>query len=192
MAISNTTFTKALLSKIQRGIGVTSIVPCVDGGQTFSATTFADAGKIYSIEGSFAIDWPEPDVTVVRIDQNLKQILMNVENGDITFSANYPTTAAAAINELFNIESASVSITSADGVSYSGVGISLDPKTTEVSLLVEDEAASGSIAFARIAMTARFAYDSDNRLWYIALSGRVLENLTDGQPDVVVSEVATA
>lgn len=188
MAINKSTFTKDLLAKLMRGIAKTSIAPVVDGSVTFSSTTFSNAGQIYSIEDSLAIEWSEPSITEVRVDQGLQTIAMDVEKGDITFSANYPTMASAALSELFKVSGSSVTITSADGVSYTGTGIFLEPKTTEVSVLIEDMNEQFSIAFARVSLTARLAYDNDTRVWYIGLDGRVLNNLATNQPDAVVSE----
>ena len=48
-----------------------------------------------------------------------------------------------------------------------------------------------SITMARVSLTARLAYDADNKLWYIGLNGRVLTNLAANQPDVVVAEKKT-
>lgn len=191
MAISKSTFTKDLLAKLMRGIAKTSIAPVTDGSVTFSSSTFANAGQIFSIEDSLSIEWSEPTITEVRVDQGLQTIAMDIEKGDITFSANYPTVASAAISELFKCSSGAVSITSADGVAYSGTGVFLEPKTTEVSVLIEDMNEEYSIAFARVSLTARLAYDNDTKVWYIGLDGRVLNNLADGQPDAVVSEKVT-
>ena len=116
MAISKSTFTKDLLAKLMRGIAKTSIAPVTDGSVTFSSSTFANAGQIFSIEDSLSIEWSEPTITEVRVDQGLQTIAMDIEKGDITFSANYPTVASAAISELFKCSSGAVSITSADGV----------------------------------------------------------------------------
>lgn len=188
MAISKSTLTKDLLSKLMRGIAKTSVAPVTDGSVTFSSSTFSDAGQIFSIEDSLSIEWSEPNITEVRVDQGLQTIAMDVEKGDITFSANYPTVAAAALSEFFKCSAGSISITSADGVAYTGTGVFLEPKTTEVSLLIEDMNEAYSIAFARVSLTARLAYDTDTRVWYIGLNGRVLNNLADNQPDAVVSE----
>lgn len=188
MAISKSTLTKDLLSKLMRGIAKTSVAPVTDGSVTFSSSTFSNAGQIFSIEDSLSIEWSEPNITEVRVDQGLQTIAMDVEKGDITFSANYPTVAAAALSEFFKCSASSISITSADGVAYAGTGVFLEPKTTEVSLLIEDMNEAYSIAFARVSLTARLAYDTDTRVWYIGLNGRVLNNLADNQPDAVVSE----
>lgn len=186
--INKTTFTKELLSKLMRGIAKTSIVNVTNGAVTFSSTTFSNAGQLYSIEGSLQIDWAEPTIDEVRIDQGLQTIAMDVEKGDITFSANYPALAAVVLKEFFKHTDSDVSITSPDGVSYSGTGIFLEPKTTEVSILIEDMNEAMSFAMARVSLTARLAYDQDNKTWYIGLNGRVLTNLADGQPDAVVAE----
>lgn len=189
MAINNTTFTKALLDKLARGIAKTYVTNVTNGSVTFSADTFANAGLLYSTEGSMEIDWPEPDISEIRVDQGLQTIAMDVDKGDITFAANYPALAAVVLSEFFKtVGSANVTITSPDGVTYTGPGLSTEPKTTEVSILIEDMDNEFSITMARVSLTARLAYDSENKLWYIGLNGRVLTNLAEGQPDVVVAE----
>ena len=191
MAINKTTFTKALLDKLARGIAKTYINPVTDGSVTFDANAFANAGLLYSIEGSMEIDWPEPDISEIRVDQGLQTIAMDVKKGDITFSANYPTAAAAALNEFFKtVGAANFTFTDPDGQSFSGPGLSTEPKTTEVSILIKDMDEKFTIAMARVSLTARIAYDTDTRVWYIGLNGRVLTNLAENQPDVVVAEAA--
>lgn len=188
MAINKTNFTKALLDKLMRGIAKTSIVDVTDGSVNFSADTFANAGRLYSVEGSLQLDWPEPSIEEIRVDQGLQTIAMDVDKGDIVFSANYPPLAAVVLKTFFKSTASDVTITSPDGVSYTGPGIFTEPKTTEVSVLIEDMDEEYSIAMARVALTARLAYDQDRKLWYIGLNGRVLTNLADNQPDVVVAE----
>lgn len=189
MAINKTTFTKALLDKLARGIAKTYINPVTDGSVTFDANAFANAGLLYSIEGSMEIDWPEPNISEIRVDQGRLTIAMDVEKGDITFSANYPTAAAAALSEFFKtVGVANFTFTDPDGQSFSGPGLSTEPKTTEVSILIKDMDEQFTIAMARVSLTARIAYDTDTRVWYIGLNGRVLTNLAENQPDVVVAE----
>lgn len=192
MAINKTTFTKNLLDKLMRGIAKTSIAPVVNGAVTFSSTTFSTAGLIYSVEGSLNVDWPEPTLEEIRVDQGLQTIAMDVDKGDISFSANYPALAAVVIREFFKHTDSDVSITSPDGVTYTGPGIFLDPQTTEVSVLIEDMNEQYAIAMARVALTARLAYDADRKLWYLGLNGRVLANLAENQPDAVIGEKPAA
>lgn len=192
MAISNSTFTKALLDKLARGIAKTYIAPVTGGSVTFSASTFSNAGLLFSVEGSMEIDWPEPDISEIRVDQGLQTIAMDVDKGDITFAANYPAVAGVVLSEFFKtVGTGNVTITSPDGVAYEGPGLSTEPKTTEVSVFIEDMDSQFSITMARVSLTARLAYDADNKLWYIGLNGRVLTNLAANQPDVVVAEKKT-
>lgn len=194
MAINKTTFTKDLLAKIARGISKTFIAPVTNGSATISATTFSNAGLLYSIEGSLAIDWAEPSISEIRVDQGLQTIDMDVDKGDVTFSANYPTMAGAALSEFFDqVGSNSFTVATPDStpISFAGPGFTLEPKTTEVSVMITDMDKKFAIIMARVSLTARLAYDSDNKIWYIGLNGRVLSNLAENQPDVVVGEFVT-
>lgn len=191
MAINKTTFTKELLEELMRGIAKTSIAPVADGAVTFSSTTFSNAGRLYSVEGSLNLDWPEPTLEEIRIDQGLQTIAMDVDKGDISFSANYPAMAADVLKEFFKHTESDVTLVSPDGVSYVGPGLFVEPQTTEVSVLIEDMNEQYAIAMARVALTARLAYDTDRKLWYLGLNGRVLANLAANQPDAVAGKKQT-
>lgn len=187
------TFTKDLLAKLARGIAKTYIAPVTDGSVTFSSSTFTNAGLLYSVEGSLAIDWAEPSISEIRVDQGLQTIAMDVEKGEVTFSANYPTMASAALSELFAKVGTTFTVAppETNPASYTGTGFTLEPKTTEVSVMITDMDEQFAICMARVSLTARIAYDSDNKIWYIGLNGRVLANLAENQPDVVVAEKVT-
>lgn len=184
-------FTKELLAKLARGISKTYIAPVTSGSVTFTTSTFTNAGLLYSVEGSLAIDWAEPSISEIRVDQGLQTIAMDVEKGEVTFSANYPTMAGAALAEFFDQVGSSnftVETPETTPLSFAGPGFTLEPKTTEVSVMITDMDEKFAIIMARVSLTARIAYDSDNKIWYIGLNGRVLANLAENQPDVLVAE----
>lgn len=188
MAVEN--LTKSLLAELSRGIAVTRIKAVPANGEVDLATlTFATGGGLlYSVEGSLQLDWPEPDISEIRVDQGLQTIAMDIEKGDISFAANYPTSAEAALTTFFKASDSNKVITTETGTTYTGKSIFLEPKTTEVSICIEDENQQYCIAMARVSLTARLAYDQDNRIWYIGLNGRVLTNLKDGEGDAVVAK----
>lgn len=181
--------TKDLLSAISKGISSTKILPVPEGGQvTMASLDFTDAGQIFSIEDSFALDWGEPTLTEVKVDQGLATIDVKIEQGEITFAANYPTIAEAAMKEFFKASTSQVTITGDATHSYKGTSIFTDPKTTEASLLIEDQNQEFAVVLARVSLTARLAYDSDTNIWYIGLDGRVLTNLKSGEGDILVAK----
>lgn len=186
MAISRSTLSKDLLASVSRGITSTRLLPVTDGKVTVSALDFTNAGLIYSIEDSFTIDWSEPTLNNIRVDQGLQVIAVDTEQGDITFSANYPTIAEAALSEFFKVGKASVITTDAN-VTFTGKSYFTEPRTVEASLLIEDQDSKFVITFARVSITARLSFDSDTNIWYIALNGRVLANLEDGEGDIIVA-----
>ena len=53
-------------------------------------------------------------------------------------------------------------------------------------MMIEDQAKKFAVIFARVSLTARLVYDSDNRIWYIGLDGRILSNLATGEPDALI------
>lgn len=187
MAISSSTLSKDLLSSLARGIATTKILPgAANGAVTMSSLNFTTAGLIYSIEGSLSIEWAEPTLEELKVDQGQQSIAVDIEKGDITFSANYPTIAQAALTEFFDADSTTATVTADASHQYQGKGIFLTPKQTEVTMMIEDQDQEWAIIFARVSLTARLVYDSDNRIWYIGLNGRILSNLADGQPDALI------
>lgn len=186
MAISSTTLKKELLDSLARGIASTKILPVTSGSVTTGSLDFTNAGLIYSIEGSLNIEWAEPTLEELKVDQMQQTIAVDVEKGDITFSANYPTIAEAAIAEFFEADSTSKTITADANTQYQGKGFFLSPKQTEVSMMIEDQAKNFAVIFARVSLTARIVYDSDNRIWYIGLDGRILSNLAENEPDALI------
>ena len=114
-------FTKALLASLARGIATTKIKDVPAGGEvTLSALDFSSgAGELFSIEGSFNLDWPEPTLDEIRVDQGLQTIAMDVDKGDISFSANYPAVAEAALKYFFKNDEVSATITTAHASSIS-------------------------------------------------------------------------
>lgn len=190
--INNTTLKKDLLAKLARGIASTKILPVATNGEVdMTSLDFTTAGLIYSVEGSLSVDWAEPTIDEIRVDQLLQTIAIDVDKGDITFSANYPTVAEEAIAEFFKVNATDYTVVGDASVSYKGKGIFLTPKSTEVTMMIEDQDQKYAVIFARVAITARLAYDQDNKMWYIGLSGRVLTNLKAGHPDALISPKVT-
>ena len=187
MAISSSTLSKDLLNSLARGIATTKILPVASSGAvTMSGLNFTTAGLLYSIEGSLAIEWAEPTLEEIKVDQLQQTIAVDIEKGDITFTANYPTIAEAALQELFKADSTSKTVTADSNTQYQGKGIFLTPKQTEVTMMIEDQDQKYAVIFARVSLTARLVYDSDNRIWYIGLDGRVLANLASNEPDALI------
>jgi len=186
MAINNTTLKKDLLDSLARGIATTKILPVTDGSVATGSLDFTNAGLLFSVEGSLAIDWSEPTIEELKVDQMQQTIAIDVEQGDISFTANYPTIAEAAILEFFKADATTKTIVADATRSYSGKGFFVTPKQTEVSMMIEDQEQNYAVIFARVSLTARLVYDSDNRIWYIGLDGRVLTNLAANEPDALV------
>lgn len=187
MAISSSTLSKDLLNSLARGIATTKVLPVAStGAVTMGSLDFTSAGLLYSVEGSLSIEWAEPTLEELKVDQLQQTIAVDIEKGDITFAANYPTIAEAALQELFKADSTSKTVVADASHQYQGKGIFLTPKQTEVTMMIEDQDQNYAVIFARVSLTARLVYDSDNRIWYIGLDGRVLANLADGEPDALI------
>ena len=184
MALSS--LTKDLLNSLARGIATTKVISAGTGSVTMGSLDFTSAGLLYSIEGSLNIEWAEPTLEEIKVDQMQQTIAVDVEKGDITFTANYPTIAQAALAEFFKADETSKTVTADSSTQYQGKGIFLTPQQTEVTMMIEDQEQKWAVIFARVSITARLVYDSDNRIWYIGLDGRVLANLASGEPDALI------
>ena len=184
MALSS--LTKDLLNSLARGIATTKVISAGTGSVTMGSLDFTSAGLLYSIEGSLNIEWAEPTLEEIKVDQMQQTIAVDVEKGDITFTANYPTIAQAALAEFFKADDTSKTVTADSATQYQGKGIFLTPQQTEVTMMIEDQEQKWAVIFARVSITARLVYDSDNRIWYIGLDGRVLANLASGEPDALI------
>lgn len=184
MALSS--LTKDLLNSLARGIATTKVISAGTGSVTMGSLDFTSAGLLYSIEGSLSIEWAEPTLEEIKVDQMQQTIAVDVEKGDITFTANYPTIAQAALAEFFKADGTSKTVTADSSTQYQGKGIFLTPQQTEVTMMIEDQEQKWAVIFARVSITARLVYDSDNRIWYIGLDGRVLANLASNEPDALI------
>lgn len=182
--------TKDLLAKIGKGIAHTRVLGVTDGKVTFSNLDFSQGGEIFSIENSLEINWDEPTLSELKVDQGLQTIDISIEQGELTFAANYPTLAEDALAEFFKTAKTASTIKASADVSYTGKSIFTEPKTTELSILIEDQNEAFGICLARVSVTARLALDNDSKVWYIGLNGRVLANLEDGQGDILVAPKA--
>ena len=185
------TLTHALLADLHKGITATALIPCLNGSATLNAADFSDADLIYSLKDSFQVDWSEPTVDEIKVDQNDETIDSDMSDiGDVTITANYPTQAVAALEYFFE-KAKAVSGVKGPGwesgdATYSGASFFKKPKQVEVSLMSTSASGKSCIIFARVQFTAREQRDNDTGLWYIALTGKMLSNLADGEGDIAV------
>ena len=91
-----------------------------------------------------------------------------------------------ALGEFFDADSTTATVTADASHQYQGKGIFITPKQTEVTMMIEDQDQNYAVIFARVSLTARLVYDTDTRIWYIGLNGRILSNLGEGQPDALI------
>ena len=183
--------THALLSDLHKGISQTALLPIADGQGTLNAADFSAADLIYSIKDSFTVEWSDPTVDEILVDQNDEVIDTNMsDEGQVTISANYPSQATAALGYFFTQAKTLSGVVGpavgSDSITYSGASYFKKPKTIECSLMSTSASRQSSIIFARVQITARLQRDSDTGLWYIALTGTMLTNLKDGEGDFAV------
>lgn len=187
------TLTKELLKPLHKGNSAIALLPVTDGKVTFASLDFSAADLIYSIKGTFNINQDDPTVTELKIDQGDAVVDTDTEAGAITITANYPTIAQAAFEYFYNPGLAITAMKSVDeDVTYSGESFFNTPKQVECSLLAESQDKSTAIAFARVQLTVVMRQDSEDHPLYLAVTGKVLTNLAEGQGDFAVLKKATA
>ena len=183
--------THALLADLHKGIAKTALLPVSEGQATLNAADFTAADLLYSLKDSFAVDWSEPTVDEIKVDQNDETIDSDMSDiGEVTITANYPSQAAVALEYFFTKAKAISGVkgpgwTSGDAT-YEGASFFKKPKQIEVSLMSTSASEKSCIIFARVQFTAREQRDNDTGLWYIAVTGKMLSNLKDGEGDFAV------
>ena len=184
--------THALLSDLHKGINKTALLPCPSTGEvTLAAADFSAADLLYSLKDSFAVDWSEPTLDEITVDQADEVIDTDMSDiGEVTITANYPTQATAALEYFFTKAKAITGVKgpgwASGDATYEGASFFKMPKQIECSLMSTSASGKSAIVFARVQFTAREQRDNDTGLWYIAVTGKMLSNLKDGEGDFAV------
>lgn len=188
--------THALLADLNKGITKTAFLPISEGQATLNAADFSAADLIYSIKNSFSMDWSEPTIDEIKVDQNDEVIDTDMSDiGEVTITANYPSQAGTALAYFFTQAKSLSGVkdpgwTSGDAT-FEGASFFRKPKQVEGSLLCTSASGKSMIVFARVQITARELRDNDTGLWYIGLTGKMLTNLKDGEGDFAVLKQAS-
>lgn len=180
--------TRELLNPLHKGNAAIALLPISGGSVEFATLDFTEADLLYSIKGTFSISQDDPEVTELKIDQGDAVIDTTTEAGAITIAGSYPTIAEAAFEYFYKEGKAVESIKGpgANGVSYSGKSFFNTPKQIECALMAQSQDESTAIAFARVQMTVVMRQDNEDQPFYLAVTGKVLTNLKEGEGDFVV------
>jgi hypothetical protein len=184
--------TRELLNPLHKGNAAIALKPVTGGAVDFSTLDFSDADLLYSIKGTFSITQDDPEVSELKIDQGDAVIDTTTEAGAITITGSYPTIAEDAFAYFYK---EGIAVTAMKGPStgagatsatYAGKSFFNTPKQIEASLLAQSQDESTAIAFARVQMTVVMRQDNEDQPFYLAVTGKVLTNLKEGEGDFVV------
>lgn len=184
--------TRELLNPLHKGNAAIALLPVSGGSVEFATLDFSEADLLYSIKGTFNINQDDPEVSELKIDQGDAVIDTTTEAGAITITGSYPTIAEDAFAYFYK-EGIAVSAmkgpaTGAGSTSatYSGKSFFNTPKQIECSLMAQSQDESTAIVFARVQMTVVMKQDNEDQPFYLAVTGKVLTNLKEGEGDFVV------
>lgn len=184
--------TRELLNPLHKGNAAIALLPVSGGSVEFATLDFSEADLLYSIKGTFNINQDDPEVSELKIDQGDAVIDTTTEAGAITITGSYPTIAEDAFAYFYK-EGIAVSAmkgpaTGAGSTSatYSGKSFFNTPKQIECSLMAQSQDESTAIVFARVQMTVVMRQDNEDQPFYLAVTGKVLTNLKEGEGDFVV------
>lgn len=184
--------TRELLNPLHKGNAAIALLPITGGSVEFATLDFSGADLIYSIKGTFSINQDDPEVTELKIDQGDAVIDTTTEAGAITIAGSYPTIAEDAFayfyKECIAVSAMKGPATGAGSTSatYSGKSFFNTPKQIECSLMALSQDESTAIVFARVQMTVVMRQDNEDQPFYLAVTGKVLTNLKEGEGDFVV------
>lgn len=175
-------WTKALLANLFRGQSKFSVMPYdATNGVTWADLSFSGADEIFTIKDSFSLTKADDTEEKVQIDQNGGETIDNYisERGEMTFEGNIPVLDPAYCN-IFYSKGATVTGTAPvlgqQGTAYTAQAYALECKDDiYVTMLVENEAESKAIAFARVKLNVAPVFESGAPA-YLKIKGTVLAN----------------
>lgn len=188
------TLTQAMLDDLHIGNASISLMAYTAAGLDITgAVSFAEADKIYTLEGSFNLSADDASATEIRIDQHQKVIDTRIEKGgNWRMTGNIPSQAQALLEYFFTEGQATGTVTGAEGSTYTGKGFLSTPEIIEASVLVESESKNTAILFAHVKMVVSpIKKDDNNNPAYLSFVGYVLPNpFTKGTPATAVGDFA--
>lgn len=173
------TLTHAMLDDLHIGNACLSLKPYTSGGVDITtAMSFADAEKIYTLEGTFNLETDDPSSTDIRIDQHQEVIDVQIDKGgNWRMTGNIPSIAEALLSYFFTDGSATGTITGGETTTYAGKGFMATPETIEVTVLAESESKNTAILFPHVKMiVSKPKKDDNSNPAYLTFTGFILPN----------------
>jgi hypothetical protein len=192
------TWAKTLLATLFKGQSHWSLMPYDStNGVTWADLNFTGADEFFTLKDSFQLSKADPTVTEIKIDQMDSTIDTSTEDGEWTFTGNIPVIAAAYCDIFFDTGATVTSsnkILGQDGTQYTAQAYFATPKEVYVTMMIENQAGTEGIAFARAKITVGVSNDDSTNPAYLKINGTILNNTesTGNQGDWAICSKITA
>lgn len=188
---SSKSWAKSLLAELFKGQSKFSILPFDSvkqatgtnaGGIVWAGLNFEGADEIFTLKDTFSSAKDDDTTEKIQIDQYAGETIDTeiTERGEWTFEGNIPTVAAEMCSIFYEVGASithgeGTGLYGQDGTEYVGQAYGLESKEVYGTILVENEAVSLGLAFARVKMTVTPVFESGSPA-YLRLRGTILGN----------------
>lgn len=177
---SSKTWAKTLLATLFKGQSHWSLMPYDStNGVTWADLSFNGADEFFTLKDSFQLSKADPTTTEIKIDQMDATIDTSTEDGEWTFTGNIPVLAVAYCDIFFDrgaTVTSSNKILGQDGTQYTAQAYFATPKEVYVTMMIENQAGTEGIAFARAKITVGVSNDDSTNPAYLKINGTILNN----------------
>lgn len=170
-----------------------SSIKMVEQTDTLTATTFDEADRIFTTEGTLNIAQGDPTKTDVKIDQSDLAIDTSYTAGEFTITGTVPSSAIALFDYFYNKSTSqptiTAGITASDGTTKynSAAAYNLDNKRKKVTMLLESQSNKTAIVFMNVDMIVSINWnDVKTSPLGLNFTGTVLRNSSEGKGDFVI------
>lgn len=170
-----------------------SSIKIVDQTDTLSDTTFNDADRIFTMEGTLNISQGDPTKTEIKIDQSDLAIDTSYTSGEFTITGTVPASAIPLFDYFYNKSTTqptiTAGITASDGVTKynTAAAYKLDNKRKKVTMLIESQSHKTAIVFMNVDMIVSVNWnDVKTNPLGLNFTGTVLRNSSEGKGDFVI------
>lgn len=184
------TLTAAMKADLGKGHARFAMIDYPSAGIDFStAPDFKEADQLWTVKDSLKLTSDDPTRTSLRLDQYGEEYDSDIEDGDYKIEGNVPFLNQPLFDMFFNDAKSGISVTGAEGTSYTGSGYK-EPKDVEKTILIESESKQTAIVLAHVKL--RFnppQIDDSTTSWYTRFVGSILAN--PAGPKFIVLHQAT-
>lgn len=199
---------QTLLTELFKGQSKFSVLPFettkqasgdYKGGIAWADLSFSGADEIFTLKDSFTMSKADDTEDTIQIDQNSGATIDTSisERGEWTFEGNIPVICAEYC-KIFYTAGATVAgnsnpILGQSGTTYSANAYMMESKQVEATILIENDAVTRALAFARVKIHVSPVFESGSPA-YLKMSGTILANTDEAgtQGDWAICEKYSA